>query len=214
MFGYKILKNNAGILLCGDYLMFKSLQEVVYEVNDASALIKNKEGHFMALAYDARKAHEGVRQVLQPPPYMPEIGVRYGVEMLWPVVLVQCRMMRASLAWFDSTKRQQAVTYALESVLEYAIEEVFGHDSKVIIGRWYRIDPSHRGLEGKLNSRGAQFSKWTKPERRKNLSGLLASFDDMYMSSYEHWIKQGETGILSPDEYEALNHEEWVDPKW
>lgn len=214
MFTYKLLKNHAGILLCGDYDTLKSLQEVVYEVNDKSVLIKDKEGSFMGLAYDARKAHEGKRQVLKPPVQMPEIGVRFGVEILWPVLLVQCRMLRASLAFFDSSKRQQAIAYALEDVIEGAIEEVFGSDAKLVLQRWYRIDPSYPWPEEKLISRGAQFCKWTGAQRRANFSGLLASFDPMYPVAYQHMVSNGEVGLVAPEDLDALADTEWPDPKW
>ena len=214
MFDYKLLKNHAGILLCGDYNMLRSLREVVYEVNDKSAIIKDKEGFFIGLAYDARKAHEGKRQVLKPPAQMPEIGVRFGVEILWPVLLVQCRMLRTSLALFDSSKRQQAITYALEDVIEEAIEEVFGSDAKLVLERWYRIDPSHSWPEEKLISRGAQFCKWTGAQRRAKFSGLLASFDPMYPVAYQHMVSNGEVGLVAPEDLDASADEEWQDPNW
>jgi len=214
MFAYKLLKNHAGILLCGDYNTLKSLQEVVYEVNDKSVLINDKEGSFLGLAYDARKACEGQRQVLKPPVQMPEIGVRYGVEILWPVLLVQCRMLRASLGYFDSSKRQQAIAYALEDVIEGAIEDVFGSDAKTILDRWYRIDPSHPWPEEKLNSRGAQFCAWTGAQRRAMLSGLLASLDPMYPVAYSHMVRNGETELIAPQDLDAFADVEWQDPKW
>jgi hypothetical protein len=214
MFSYKLLTNHAGILLCGDYNTLKSLQEVVHEVNEKSVLIRDKEGSFLGLAYDARKACEGQRQVLKPPAHMPEIGVRYGVEILWPVLMVQCRMLRASLAYFDSSKRQQAITYALEDVIEGAIDEVFGSDAKVIQDRWYRIDPSHPWPEEKLSSRGAQFCMWTGAKRRANFAGLLASFDPMYSFTYQHMLENGEVGLVAPEDLDALEDVEWQDPKW
>ena len=214
MFTYSLLKNHAGILLCGDYHTFVDLQEVVYEVNDESPIIFDKEGTFLALAYDARKAYSGQRQILEPPTHMPEVGLRYGVEILWPVLLVQCRMLRASLAYFDSTKQQQAIAYALEYVIEGAIEEAFDFDAKPVLERWYHIDPSHPWPEEKLNSRGAQFCMWTGSERRVKFSGLLASFDPMYPAAYRQMINNGEIGLVSPEQLDALDDAEWPDPKW
>ena len=214
MFTYSLLNNHAGILLCGDYLTFKLLQDVVYEVNDKSVLVRDKEGSFLGLAYDARKASEGQRKIIQPPSHMPEIGVRYGVEILWPVLLIQCRMLRASLAYFDSTKQQQAVAYALEDVIEGALEEAFGLDAKIVMERWYHIDPAHPWPEEKLISRGAQFCMWTGSERRVKFAGLLASFDPMYPAAYQHMSSSGEIGLVSPAQLDALADAEWQDPKW
>lgn len=214
MYSYELLKNHAGILLCGDYLSLQSLREVVHEVNEKSVLINDKEGVFLGLAYDVRKACEQQRQVLKPPKHSEEIGVRYGVEILWPVLLVQCRMLRASLAGFDSTKRHQAVTYALEDTIERAIDEAFGAGAKLAKERWYLIDPSHPFAEQKLMSRGAQFSIWTGTQRKAGLAGLLASLDPMYPAIYQHLVDGGEAGLVAPAELDALTDVEWPDPKW
>lgn len=214
MLTYDLLKNHAGILLCGDYRTLQTLHDVVHEVNDRSPLIENKEGSFLGLAYDARKAYERQRRVIEPPKHFEEVGVRYGVEILWPVLIVQCRMLRASLGYFDSTKRQQAIAYALESVVEQAIEDDFGADGPLIRDYWMRLDPDQPDIEDKLDSRGAQFCVWAKAERKAKFAGLLASFDPMYPTFYPHWVKSGETGLMAPDELDALAGTEWPDPHW
>lgn len=213
MLGYQLLKNHGGILLCGDYTSLKSLHQVIHEVNEASVIIQDKEGSFLGLAYDARKAYEGQRSVLQAPQHYKEIGVRYGVEILWPVLLVQSRMLRASLAFFDSTKRQQAVAYSLECVIEEAVKEDFKGHSEIILQRWNQIDPVNPWVEQKLNSRGAQFCAWSKTERQSMFAGLLSSFDPMYDFNYEHWVAAGVKGLVSPETLDALANAEWVDPK-
>lgn len=114
MFTYDLLKNHAGIVLCGDYSSLQSLYEVVHVVNEKSMLLEDKESWFLGLAFDVRKAYERQRQVFQTPAHFPEKGTRYGVEILWPVILLQCSMLRASLQTFDNTKLEQAMTYALE----------------------------------------------------------------------------------------------------
>ncbi|QMI49752.1 DUF6904 family protein [Burkholderia sp. MBR-1] len=82
MLQYALLKNHAGLLLCGDYNSLRELHEVVHEVNENSVLVRNKEGEFLSLAYDVRKAYEGQRRVLQPPDGYPEVGTSFGVEIL------------------------------------------------------------------------------------------------------------------------------------
>jgi hypothetical protein len=62
----QLLKNHAGIVLVGDYTTLRSLHEVVHEVNEKSPLIKDKEGFFLALAYDVRKAYEAEREIIDP----------------------------------------------------------------------------------------------------------------------------------------------------
>ena len=209
----QLLKNHAGIVLVGDYTTLRSLHEVVHEVNEKSPLIKDKEGFFLALAYDVRKAYEAEREIIDPPEHYPEMGIRYGVEILWPVLLLQSRMLRASLAFIDSNKQYQALTYALEYVIEEAIAYEFKTQATDIIQRWNRIDPAHPWAEEKLNSRGAMFYSWSKGERRKRLSGLLASLDPMYPFIYQHAVANGESGLVSPEDYDAWNDAEWVDPR-
>lgn len=99
------MKDHAGILLFGNYKTLQTLHEVVHEVNGTSPIIRDKEGSFLGLAYDARKAYERQRRVIEPPKHFEEVTVRYGVEILCPVLLVQSRMLRVSLVLFDSTKR-------------------------------------------------------------------------------------------------------------
>jgi hypothetical protein len=214
MLSHKLLKNHAGILLCGDYTTLEALHQVVHEVNDKSVLIKDKEGMFLGLAYDVRKAYEGQRTVIKPDKHFAQLGVRYGVEILWPVLLLQCRLLRCSLAYFDSSKRQQAMTYALEDVIETAINEAFGAEAAGIALEWQRLDASQPVVVDKLDSRGAQFCLWSDGERNTKLAGLLTSFDPMYEWSYSQSLKDGDTDLISPAELDALAGTEWVDPRW
>lgn len=114
MLTYRLLKNHAGILLMGDYKSLTALHEVVHEVNEKSPILKDKEGSFLGLAYDVRKAYERQLEVIKAPENCPEIGTRFGVKILWPVLLVQCRMLRSSMSYIDTTKWHQAVAYNLE----------------------------------------------------------------------------------------------------
>lgn len=52
-----------------------------------------------------------------------EIGVRYGVLILWPVLWLQHRLLRRSLAFLDDRAKSQAITYALEAVIDDALRE-------------------------------------------------------------------------------------------
>ncbi len=213
MLTYSLLKNHAGVLLTGDYNSLKALHEVVHGVNEKSPLLRDKEGSFLGLAYDVRKAYEQQREVIEPPEHYPEIGTRFGVQILWPMLLVQCRMLRSSMAFIDTTKWQQAVAYNLEAVIESALEADFGSQSGILIERWMRIDPAHPWPEEKFDSRGAIFCSWTKAERRKRLAGLLASLDPMYPAIYPIWLRNGDATLVSPEELDSWNGVEWPDPK-
>jgi hypothetical protein len=213
MLTYSLLKNHAGILLTGDYNTLKVLHEVIHEINDQSPLIRDKEGVLLGLAYDVRKAYEQQEKVIKPPEHLPEVGLRFGVKILWPVILVQCRMLRTSMAFMNTTKWQQAIVYNLEAIIESSLQDDFTTQADVLQERWMLIDPAHPAAEEKLDSRGAIFCSWSKPERRKRLAGLLTSFDPMYSLIYEHWTNNGDSTLVSPDELEAWAGLEWPDPR-
>ena len=166
MLSYRLLKNHAGILLIGDYSSLRWLHEVVHDVNERSPIIKDKEGWFLGLAYDVRKAYEKQREILLPPEHFDEIGTRYGVQILWPVLLLQERMLRVSLGYLDHSRKHQAITYALEAVIEEALKEDFGPLGQSAIEHWQRLDPIFPDGYDPLDSRGAIFCSWTKAKRK------------------------------------------------
>ena len=213
MLRYKLLKNHGGITLIGDYDSLNVLHEIVHDVNKRSPIIRNKEGSFLGLAYDVRKAFERQREIYEPPKFEPEVGVMYGVQILWPVLLVQHRMLRQSLAFIDSTKKHQAITYALEWVIENALEDDFGLNAPAIKEQWNRIDTTDSYPEKHLISRGGLFSSWSKAQRAKLTANLLASLDSMYVINYKIRSKHGDSELISPDLLEDWEGRDWPDPK-
>jgi hypothetical protein len=210
---YRLLKNHAGILLMGDYDSLRELHEIVRDVNERSPLIREEDGPFLGLAYDVRKAYEQQREILQPPEGYEEIGVRYGVEILWPVLLVQQRMLRVSLGYLDHSRRHQAITYALEAVIEAGLREDFGAQGQTMVDHWLRLDPTPDIFE-KLDSRGAMFCSWSKAERERRFASLLLSFDPLY----EHYpaFPDGQRApeSVSSRELEQWKGVDWPDPGW
>lgn len=95
-------------------------------MNEHSPIVKDKQRSFLGLAYDGRRAYERQRQIIQPPNIFKEIGVRYGVRILWPVLWLQHRLLRRSLAFLGDQAKSQAITYALEAVIDDALRENFG----------------------------------------------------------------------------------------
>ncbi|MDA5639594.1 MULTISPECIES: DUF6904 family protein [Agrobacterium] len=214
MLSYTLLKNHAGILLVGDYMSLTWLHEVVHDVNDRSPLVVDKEGSFLGLAYDVRKAFERQREVIQPPKHFEEIGVRYGVQILWPVLMLQQRLLRQSLAFLNHTAKTQAITYALEAVIEDALREDFGAQAENIIALWQRLNPAQSQVFNMMNSRGGIFCSWTKAQRKSGFAQLLSSFDPMYDRFYAMRLKNGERNLISPAEFAAWDNAEWPDPRW
>jgi hypothetical protein len=43
MLTYRLLKNHAGVLLCGDYLTLRGLHEIVHEVSQNSLLVRTRK---------------------------------------------------------------------------------------------------------------------------------------------------------------------------
>lgn len=111
MFSYSLLKNHAGILLVGNHTSLTWLHQVIHEVNDRSPVIIDKEDSFLGLAYDVRKAFERQREVIQPSKHFEEAVVRYGVQILWPVILLQQRLLRQSLAFLSHTAKKDRSDY-------------------------------------------------------------------------------------------------------
>jgi len=211
---HSLLKNHAGILLVGDYTSLTWLHEVVHDVNERSPIVKDKEGSFLGLAYDVRKAYERQREVIQPPKHIEEIGVRYGVQILWPVLMLQQRLLRQSLAFLNHTAKTQTIAYALEAVIEDALREDFGAQAGHIIDLWQRLDPAQPEVFEMIDSRGAIFSSWTKAQRKAGFAQLLSSFDPMYDRLYDIRLKNGEKNLISPGEFAAWENAEWPNPRW
>ncbi len=214
MLSHSLLKNHAGILLVGDYTSLTWLHEVVHDVNERSPIVKDKEGSFLGLAYDVRKTYERQREVIQPPKHIEEIGVRYGVQILWPVLMLQQRLLRQSLAFLNHTAKTQTIAYALEAVIEDALREDFGAQAGHIIDLWQRLDPAQPEVFEMIDSRGAIFSSWTKAQRKAGFAQLLSSFDPMYDRLYDIRLKNGEKNLISPGEFAAWENAEWPDPRW
>lgn len=213
MLSYELSKNHAGIVLIGDYTSLRSLHTVLHDINERSPLIADKEGMFLGLAYDVRKAFERQREIIEPPENFGEIGVRYGVNILWPVLLVQQRLMRASLAYLDSSALAQAMTYALESVIEDALKDDFPQTASRIIDLWKQLPTDPDGL-AKLDNRGAMFCSWSKGERARKFPSLMSSFFSMYEATYPRRAKGGEKDFVDLVELKRWEGLDWPDPKW
>jgi hypothetical protein len=212
MLSYRLSQDLAGIYLTADLLTLQALHEVIHQINDASPIVRDKEGLFFAMAHDVRKACEGRGEVIRPDPLSPGTGVRYAVEMLWPTMLVQLRIMRASLAFMNSSKQQQGFTYLLEAVAESAISEAFGQKAPDVLDAWQRLDPAHQWLEESFDGRGVQFCRWNSAQRKSGMSGLLTSLDPMYHTLYPMLVERGVKHLVQPDVLDTLAGQPWPDP--
>lgn len=142
------------------------------------------------------------------------MGTRYGVKILWPVLLTQHRILRASLGFIDHTNRHQAITYALEAIIEPGLRADFGTQGQAVIDQWHRLNLASSGFFDRLDSRGAIFCAWSKAERRRRFASLLDSYDDMFETNYEFRARHGQKGLISPDELAQWENKDWPDPRW
>jgi len=208
------LHDHAGLLLTGDYESLQWLHQTVHDVNDRSPIVRDKEGAFLGLAYDVRKAYEGQREIIPRPRHQKSLGERYGVRILWPVLLLQQRILRVSLAFLDHSRRHQAITYALESVIEDGLQEDFGNESPAIIEQWQRLDPTYPDIVDKLDTRCALFCSWSNRDRKRRLAALLASFGPLYALAPAAGTSGRGSVEISPAELERWVGADWPDPRW
>lgn len=213
MLTYTPMKKLAGIRLEGDYLTLRSLNETIHQMTNDDRMPYKHEENLLALAYDVRKAYEQQRDVIKPNIHYPEIGVRYGVAIIWPMLLFQSRQLREALAWGPSMSKHQACAYALEDVIETAIADQFGRTAAEVTSRWHAINPRFEPSIEQINPVGAMFSSWSKAERAKRMGTLLSAFVGIPSDTmHQIMVKNGRDSI-SPAELDSWRNNEWVDPE-
>lgn len=211
MLTYTPMKNFAGIRLSGDYTTLRSLHETIHRVADEDRLESDSD-ILMALAYDIRKAYDGQRDVISAPQHHPEMGVRYGVKIIWPMLLLQSRQLRTGLSYMKSNSGDQAMTYALEAVIEAALKTEFADQSDEILAVWQGIHPTHRGVVPRHVGLCAMFCSWTKAERRKRIVEMLRAFDPMHDIMQDYRRNKGEF-VIASDDIDQWSQVEWADPE-
>jgi len=132
MLAFELIGRHEGLRILSHTDILREFHDILHDVNERSPLIADKEGVFLALAYDVRKAYEGQRIVRKSAKSDPYGVTRVGVDILWPTILVQCRMLRSALGFIDTTKRRQAFAYALEAIVEEGLQGDFPSDFRRI----------------------------------------------------------------------------------
>ncbi len=170
---YRLLDGHKGLLLMGDHTTMAMLREIALDVDLRTPLLQNKDDGtpLSALAYEARKAYEHKREVIHAPEELPNQGPLCGVEMFWPSLLAQQRLLRMSLAYIDHGKRHQAITYALEAVVEDGLKDAFGDDAQSILRQ---VDSLLAPELDALLDKCECFLSWSATQRRQQLMNLLA----------------------------------------
>jgi len=213
MLEYKLTPHHAGVALWGDIATLDLLYEFIHRVVEESIYIEDKEGFVLALAYDVRKAFEGSRSQGYRS-YLNDDTCRiYGVEILWPVLLVQIGVLRQAMAFISTNKLDQAIMFELEHVVESAARSAMPIVADEILNRIRCIGNSpYRYLENVLDSRCRYFIELPTKQRLKVLPKLMATFDTMY----EFQVKAGISILPDTIPLSAFvnNGQEWPDFKW
>jgi hypothetical protein len=200
---FELLKSHEGLIVLGASDDFRAAHEIIHDVNERSPIIQDKEGIFLGLAYDFRKAFEGQRIFRKPKGGdSPQTGL-VGFEILWPTLLIQCRMLRVALGYMDSGKHHQALAYALETIIETALQEDFAGVTRQILSAYERLDPAHPYLTAKAESRIEHWYRWSAKEREQGFVELLESLDPGFESMYKYQASSA-PDRMSPDEWDAI----------
>lgn len=181
MLRYELTPNNAGFILWGDSEALNELHKLVHYIVDESPLIKVKDGFMLSLAYDIRKAREGNRRG-EPYQYERHDTYKlYGVELLWPIVLVQSAILRNSMGYIQTDKNQLSVMYSFEYLIEMALKELDKICSDDIIQSVKYISNSDFNfIEDNIDSRCCYFISLSPEQRKKQLINIVLSFDSSW----------------------------------
>lgn len=212
MLSYTPMKNLAGIRLEGDYGTLVALHQTIHKISDGSRMGEKQNDILLALAYDVRKAYEEMRDVIQPPKNNPQIGVRYGVKIIWPILLIQARLLREGLAWGPSTSADQACTYDLEAVIESALADQFPKTDRKIRNIVANLNTSFDALIEKIDPLSGMFCSWDKKTRKERLHLMMTAFDPLHETVSEIYLKAGHD-VITPEAIAAWRNREWVDPE-
>jgi hypothetical protein len=211
MLEFTLNKHHTGLTLWGDYRSLRQLHELIHTVVEGSVVIEDKEGFMLGLAYDVRKAQEGQR-LKRKSKEGPEPLILYGVEILWPVILVQVGLLRHAMGFLPTSKRDHATMYDLEYVIEAAIDQAVGPDAEELIEWIPRLGAApYPHLDSVLNSRCIYFIKLPPKKRLRALIPLLESFDPLF----DYFSESGpeKTDRIPASEF-AGDDDEWPTFEW
>lgn len=213
MLEYKLTPHHAGVALWGDFGTLDRLHEFIHDVVEKSVYIEDKEGFVLGLAYDMRKAYEGQRSQDYRSDRNDDRCRIYGVEILWPVLLVQIGMLRQAMAFIPTNKLDQAIMFELEYVVESAVRAAMPTMAEDVIHR-IRFNGSapYSHINSVLDSRCRYFIKLSVKQRLKVLPELMNTFDPIYsfLSKTGAGLHSGAIPLSAFTE----NGEEWPDFEW
>ena len=213
MLEFKLTRRHAGIALWGDYAALERAHEFVHRVVNESPVIEEKDGFVLGLAYDLRKALEGQRRkAVRSDPDGSRSRI-YGVEILWPVILVQVGLLRQAMGFMPSNRLDQSIMFELEHVVESAARAAAPGMADEIIEWMRRIGSApYAHLAAVLDSRCLYFLECPPAKRLATLPRLMETFDPMYA----FWDERGSAvraGTIAPGAFLGGDRE-WPEFEW
>jgi hypothetical protein len=212
MLSFKLTPHHTGFALWGDYPTLNRLHAFVHEVVTESSIIEDKESFVLGLAYDARKAFEGQRSENYTDQGHDRCKI-FGVEILWPVVLVQVGILRHAMAFMPTSRLDQATMFELEHVVESAVRSATPGTADAIIHQMRQIGAMpYQHIEIVLDSRCRYFIERPATKRLAVLSKLMETFDPMYLFLAERGATM-RPGVIKPTDFDVGDNT-WPDFKW
>lgn len=209
----KLTRNHAGLTLWGDYAALERLHAFIHRIAEESPSIEDKEGFVLGLAYDVRKAFQGYRnQDYRTYPNDDRCRI-YGVEILWPVLLVQVGVLRQAMAFIPTNSLDQAIMFELEHAVEFAVRSTMPITADDVLHRLRRIGAApYAHLDSVLDSRCRYFIGLPAKERLKALPKLMDTFAPMYqiLATGDATMRPG---VIPPSAF-VKDDSEWLDFEW
>ena len=217
MLDFELTPNHAGIVLWGDYESLRRLNTFINHVVQESIIVPDKEGFVLRLAYDVRKAHDGQRKEGYRNNLNESDRCRvYGVEVLWPLLLVQVGILRQAMSYIPTNKLHQAYMFEMEHLVESALRVAIPNSADAIIEQVSAIGATnYNHLSNVIDSRCRYFIGLPAMQRLNALLPLMQSLNPMHESYYETQNQSGLVNPLSipPDAFETDGHE-WPAIEW
>jgi len=212
MLEFELTRHHTGLILWGDYWSLERLHGLIHEIVAESPIIEDKEGLVLGLAYDVRKAFEGQRRQAKRKHHT-DTCKTYGVEILWPVILVQVGLLRQAMAFVPTSRLDQAIMYELEHIVESATRAAMPVTADDVLERMRRLGSApYAHLDSVLNTRCRYFIELPAGERLSVLPKLMDTFEP----AYAFVASQGgppRAGMIRPSAF-AYTDDDWPDFEW
>lgn len=215
MLEFNLTRKHAGVEIWGDTWALRQVHELIHRVNEESPLIENKEGLFLGLAYDIRKAYEGQRETATRAHFEDTCPI-YGVQILWPILIAQVGLLRESMAFIPTNRGEQAIVYELEYLIEVAVKKALPGKDDEIMDLMRRIGQNQSHIETVLNSRCLFYINLDPKKRLKMLPEILRSMDHMFDFMSKRNIGPSAPDSLSHKDFEVYTDDgsDWPDFQW